>query len=75
MSSAATRSRCASWTWACLLYTSLANVLLQSGNDVAVIEENLQTADHLSIVLEGRYLVIHGDGCDSKYQELSLIHI
>ena len=28
----------------------LANVLLQSGNDVAVIEENLQTADHLSIV-------------------------
>lgn len=47
----------------------LANVLLQSGNDVAVIEENLQTADHLSIVLEGRYLVIHGDGCDSKYQE------
>ena len=47
----------------------LDNVLLQSGNDVAVIEENLQTADHLSIVLEGRYLVIHGDGCDSKYQE------
>ena len=48
---------------------SLASVLLGSGNDVAVIEENLQTADHLSIVLEGRYLVIHGDGCDSKYQE------
>ncbi len=47
----------------------LASVLLRSGNDVAVIEENLQTADHLSIVLEGRYLVIHGDGCDSKYQE------
>ncbi len=47
----------------------LASVLLQSGNDVAVIEENLQTADHLSVVLQGRYLVIHGDGCDSKYQE------
>lgn len=47
----------------------LASVLLQSNNDVAVIEENLQTADHLSIVLQGRYLVIHGDGCDSKYQE------
>ena len=28
----------------------LANVLLQSGNDVAVIEENLQTADHLSLI-------------------------
>ena len=47
----------------------LANVLLQSGNDVAVIEENLQTADRLSVELQGRYLVIHGDGCDSKYQE------
>lgn len=47
----------------------LASVLLRSGNDVAVIEENAQTADHLSIVLEGRYLVIRGDGCDSKYQE------
>lgn len=47
----------------------LATVLLQSGNDVAVIEENLETADRLSIVLQGRYLVIHGDGCDSKYQE------
>ena len=47
----------------------LASVLLKSGNDVAIIEENLQVADHLSMVLEGRYLVIHGDGCDSKYQE------
>ncbi|WP_139651545.1 potassium channel family protein [Raoultibacter phocaeensis] len=47
----------------------LANVLLQSGNDVAIIDENLQTADRLSVTLEGRYLVIHGDGCDSKYQE------
>lgn len=32
----------------------LANVLLQSGNDVAVIEENLQTADRLSVELQGR---------------------
>ena len=47
----------------------LATVLLQSGNDVAVIDENLQTADRLSVTLQGRYLVIHGDGCDSKYQE------
>ena len=37
--------------------------------DVAVIEENLATADRLSVALQGRYLVIHGDGCDSKYQE------
>jgi trk system potassium uptake protein len=47
----------------------LASVLLESGNDVAIIEEDLETADHLSVVLQGSYLVIHGDGCDSKYQE------
>lgn len=47
----------------------LASVLLQSGNDVAVIEETLKTADQLSVMLEGGYLVIHGDGCDSRYQE------
>lgn len=47
----------------------LATVLLQSGNDVAIIEENLETADRLSVVLQGRYMVIRGDGCDSKYQE------
>jgi len=47
----------------------LATVLLESGNDVAIIEANQATADHLSMVLEGRYLVICGDGCDSRFQE------
>lgn len=47
----------------------LATVLLGSGNDVALIESDLATADRLSIVLQGSYMVIHGDGCDSKYQE------
>lgn len=47
----------------------LASVLLESGNDVAVIEPDLTTADRLSVVLQGRYLVIHGDGCDSRFQE------
>lgn len=47
----------------------LASVLLKSGNDVAIIEKSLETADRLSVTLQGRYLVIHGDGCDSKYQE------
>lgn len=47
----------------------LASVLLSSGNEVAVIEEKLQMADQLSIMLEGDYLVIHGDGCDSRFQE------
>ncbi len=47
----------------------LAAVLLKSGNEVAVIESKLSTADRLSIELQGRYMVIHGDGCDSRYQE------
>ncbi len=47
----------------------LAQVLLKSDNEVAVIEQDLKTADRLSMQLEGRYLVIHGDGCDSRFQE------
>ena len=47
----------------------LASVLLSSGNEVAIIERERRTADRLSMVLEGDYLVILGDGCDSKYQE------
>ncbi len=47
----------------------LATVLLQSDNDVAIIEESRATADRLSVTLPGRVLIIHGDGCDSKYQE------
>ena len=39
----------------------LANVLLKSGNEVAVIEQNRRTADRLSVELTGRYLIIHGD--------------
>lgn len=47
----------------------LASVLLQSGNEVAVIEENHKRATRLSMELEGRYMVIQGDGCDSRMQE------
>lgn len=47
----------------------LAQVLLKGDNEVAVIEQDLKTADRLSMQLEGRYLVIHGDGCDSRFQE------
>lgn len=47
----------------------LASVLLKSGNEVAIIEQKLTTADRLSVELQGRYMVIHGDGCDSRYQE------
>ena len=47
----------------------LATVLLRSGNEVAIIERDTAVADRLSMVLEGRYLVIRGDGCASRYQE------
>ncbi len=47
----------------------LAGVLLASGNEVAVIEERAQSADFLSVALEGAYLVINGDCCDSRFQE------
>ena len=47
----------------------LATLMLKGGNDVAIIEQDITTADRLSAALTGRYLVIHGDGCDSKYQE------
>lgn len=47
----------------------LANVLLSSGNEVAIIEKEREVADRLSMLLQGRYLIIHGDGCDSHYQE------
>lgn len=47
----------------------LATVLLESGNQVAIIEENKAIADLLSVSLDGEYLVINGDGCDSRLQE------
>lgn len=47
----------------------LATVLLESGNQVAIIEENKAIADLLSVSLDGEYLVINGDGCDSRFQE------
>lgn len=47
----------------------LATVMLRDGNEVAIIEEDQETADHLASVLTGRYLVIWGDGCMSRYQE------
>ena len=47
----------------------LATLMLNGVNDVAVIERDSKTADRLSMVLQGSYLVINGDGCDSKFQE------
>ena len=47
----------------------LAGVLLSSGNEVAIIERDPEIADRLSMLLQGRYMSIRGDGCDSRYQE------
>lgn len=47
----------------------LAQTMLKSGNEVAIIEQDAETAGNLSADLEGDYLVIQGDGCDSRYQE------
>ncbi len=47
----------------------LASVMLSSENEVALIEENANNADLLSVAYEGQFLVINGDGCDSRFQE------
>ena len=47
----------------------LASTLLESGNEVSIIESDPRTASRISAALQGRNLVICGDGCDSKYQE------
>lgn len=47
----------------------LAQVMLSSHNEVAIIEDNQKSASLLSLMLEGQYLIINGDGCDSRYQE------
>ena len=47
----------------------LANTLLKKGNEVAVIEKDKKTSERLSAYLSGQYLVINGDGCDSRYLE------
>lgn len=47
----------------------LASVLLEGGNEVALIETDRLVADRLSVTYEGQFLVINGNGCDSIYQE------
>ena len=47
----------------------LARTLLGDGNRVAIVDEDEQTAAHLSEILEGPVLVIQGDGCEVTIQE------
>ena len=46
----------------------LAGMLLDNGHDVAVIEQNAETAGRLARDLPGSILVIEGDGCDAETQ-------
>lgn len=47
----------------------LARQLLENGNAVAVIEKRDEIAQKLVSELPGSPLIIHGDGCDSIFQE------
>jgi trk system potassium uptake protein len=47
----------------------LARQLLENGHAVAVIEKREEIAQKLITELPGAPLIIHGDGCDSLYQE------
>jgi len=47
----------------------LARQLLERGNGVALIEKRDEVAHKLAAELPGDPLIIHGDGCDSMYQE------
>ena len=47
----------------------LAQRMLKSGNEVAIIEKDRRTADMLAHTLSGPFLVVCGDGCMGRYQE------
>ncbi len=46
----------------------LVNIMMERGYQVAVIESNHETVEHLSEVLPPQVLIIEGDGCDSATQ-------
>ena len=47
----------------------LAQTLLNSGNTVVVIEKSHKTVERLSATLQGSFMVIEGDGCESRFQD------
>lgn len=47
----------------------LARRLLGEGDEVAIIEEREQVADSLARELRGRFMVVHGDCCDSRVMD------
>jgi len=47
----------------------LARTLLDAGHDVAVVEKREEVVERLVVELPRRALIIHGDGCDARFQE------
>ena len=47
----------------------LARQMLEANHEVALIEKRAEIVERLVAELPGRALVIHGDGCDSTFQE------
>lgn len=47
----------------------LAQAMLRKGHEVVVIEENITVANELSETLTGRFMVIHGDACETQVLE------
>ncbi len=47
----------------------LAQLMVESGHDVAIIEKRDEIVDKLATELVSGALIIHGDGCDAMYQE------
>ncbi|MDO5334512.1 MAG: TrkA family potassium uptake protein [Coriobacteriia bacterium] len=52
----------------------LAGVLLDDGNDVALIEKSEVIAKRLSENLQGSVLIINGDACETTIQESAGVH-
>ncbi|MBS3956888.1 MAG: TrkA family potassium uptake protein [Clostridiales bacterium] len=47
----------------------LARTMLNAGHDVAIIEKRAEIVERLVAELPRHALIIHGDGCDSLFQE------
>ena len=47
----------------------LAQLMVEHGHDIAIIERREEIVERLVVELPHEVLVIHGDGCDSTFQE------
>ncbi|MGI6590718.1 MAG: potassium channel family protein [Eggerthellaceae bacterium] len=47
----------------------LARTTLEEGNEVVLIERDSERADEMAVELRGKFMVLCGDGCDSRVLE------